>query len=781
MQKIDTKTFPAAKLSLKALNIARLRCLRWGALALWLLIALPTFAQVLIFAEVQKDGVAGVDGLSAAISVTVSPDGKHVYTGGFLDNAVAVFSREVSTGQLTFVEVHKDGVAGVDGLRQVISVTVSPDGRHVYAAGQSDDAVAAFSRNASTGQLTFVEVQKDGVAGVDGLNGARSVTVSPDGKHLYVAGPIDDAVAVFSRNASTGQLTFVEVQRDGVAGVDGLDFAFAVTVSPDGQHLYALGLFDDAVAVFSRSASSGQLTFVEVQKDGVAGVDGLDNPSSLTISPDGHHLYTTASGDDAVAVFSRNASTGKLTFVEVQKDGVAGVDGLDGAVAVIVSPNGRHVYAAGQVDDTVVVFSRSASTGQLTFVEIHKDGVAGVDGLDAPTSMTVSRDGQHVYTTGASDNAVAVFKAIKPFVFLAEENVEINGQVNSDGDIHANHTIIFDEGNKPQSVHTGDLTAGDDIIIRKKNRIIGAAMADNHVDNQGAITGGITEHETVTRFPLEDMPGIAHGTNDISVGENKSRTLAPGDYNKIKVAKSGTLRLSSGVYNISRLEMSEKSLLVIDLSSGNPISINADDRVKLLKKVTMKLVPAAAATALITFNVDEDDADGDDKVAIGDESRVFGSFNVPEGTVEIGMKARFKGAVCAENIIVKKGARFVHHSSTAKFPKESEVEESEVAKSEVVTDYVLEQNYPNPFNPTTEISFQLPVASEVKLVIYSVTGQVVRELVNGELPAGRHTISWNGRNRAGEAVAGGVYLYRLIIERNGAAPVVITKKMTFVK
>jgi DNA-binding beta-propeller fold protein YncE len=58
--------------------------------------------------------------------------------------------------------------------------------------------VAVFSRNTTTGALTFVEFQRDEDGSVDGLDAARSVAVSPDGKHLYVAGQTDDAVAVFS-------------------------------------------------------------------------------------------------------------------------------------------------------------------------------------------------------------------------------------------------------------------------------------------------------------------------------------------------------------------------------------------------------------------------------------------------------------------------------------------------------------------------------------------------------------------------------------------------------
>ena len=116
------------------------------------------------------------------------------------------------------------------------SVSVSPDGKHVYAAGEKDIALAVLSRDSSTGDLTFVERIKDGVNGVDGLHAVRSVAVSHDGKNVYAAGYWDDSVAVFSRDASTGSLTFVEVHEGGYgkSGGDGLYHAVSVVVSPDG-------------------------------------------------------------------------------------------------------------------------------------------------------------------------------------------------------------------------------------------------------------------------------------------------------------------------------------------------------------------------------------------------------------------------------------------------------------------------------------------------------------------------------------------------------------------
>ena len=70
--------------------------------------------------------------------------------------------------------------------------------------------------------------------------------------------------------------------------------------------------------------------------------------------------------------------------------------------------------------------------------------------------------------------------------------------------------------------------------------------------------------------------------------------------------------------------------------------------------------------------------------------------------------------------------------------------------------FALRQNYPNPFNPTTVVSYELPQASEVKLVVYDVLGREVAVLVNERKLPGRYTVKFDATG-----VASGVYFYRL--------------------
>jgi cysteine-rich repeat protein len=398
------------------------------------LTSVPAQASVLTVVDERWDGVGGVDGLDGARSVVVSPDGGHVYVGGFDDDAVAVFARNPLTGVLTFVEMQLDNLSLVDGLDGAFALAMTDDGTHLYVAGNADDKLAAFARNPATGALTIVDIHRDDIAGVNGLNGATGVALSPDGAHVYVTANVDDAVAVFSRNASTGVLTFVEMQQDGLGGVDGLDGASGARVSPDGAHVYVSGELDDAIAVFSRNPTTGALTFVEMQQDGIGGVDGLDAAMDVVLSPDGLHVYTAAATDDAVAVFGRNPTTGALTFVEMQRDGISGVDGLNGATAVTLSPTGSRLYAAGVDDDAIAVFTRNPTTGALTFTEIQRDGVASANALNGIRSLAIAPTGSHLYTGAQIDDAVSTFQVTLCGDSLIDPGEECDDGNTSDGD-----------------------------------------------------------------------------------------------------------------------------------------------------------------------------------------------------------------------------------------------------------------------------------------------------------------------------------------------------------
>jgi hypothetical protein len=92
------------------------------------------------------------------------------------------------------------------------------------------------------------------------------------------------------------------------------------------------------------------------------------------------------------------------------------------------------------------------------------------------------------------------------------------------------------------------------------------------------------------------------------------------------------------------------------------------------------------------------------------------------------------------------------------------------------TEFALHENYPNPFNPGTTISYALPKAANVRLAIFNLRGQLVRTLVDEELPAGLHKVQWDGRSDAGAPLASGVYVYRM-----QAGSFVQTRKMILMK
>ncbi len=73
----------------------------------------------------------------------------------------------------------------------------------------------------------------------------------------------------------------------------------------------------------------------------------------------------------------------------------------------------------------------------------------------------------------------------------------------------------------------------------------------------------------------------------------------------------------------------------------------------------------------------------------------------------------------------------------------------------------IESNYPNPFNPETTIRFSVPSDGRVRVTIYNIKGQRVKQILNEHVVAGRHAVMWNGTDSSGRTVSSGLYFARI--------------------
>lgn len=363
-----------------------------------------THAQVLEYVGTVQDSLEGRIYYS-----TISSDGEHFYASTILNKTIVHYTRDTTTGLLSFVGKYYDNATSGNLLNNARIVVLSPDGRHAYVPAVSDDALSVFTRNTSTGALTFSTAYQDGVAGVDGLDGAIDMVFSQDGNFAYVVANADDAVSVFSRDSATGALTYLEVHKDGVAGVDGLNATEYLVMSNDGNHIYVSGRDDDAIAIFSRNSTTGLLTFINTFNFVSTAL-----PGEVAISSDDNYLYMTSGGDSSIYVLSRNNTTGALTQVQrMLNDEVGTLVLLNGQIAL--AKNKPFVYATGSKG--LSVFERDLNTGLLTFKqnEYNSSVFRGV---------SVSPDDKFIYASVATDTSLYIYQDTTVQLIVAIENIE---------------------------------------------------------------------------------------------------------------------------------------------------------------------------------------------------------------------------------------------------------------------------------------------------------------------------------------------------------------------
>lgn len=109
-----------------------------------------------------------VNGLSTPYDLAISPDGYNVYVSGYADNGISNFRRDPVTGLLNWYGSIYNG-GSVSGLAHPYGIVVSPDNKHVYVAGEGSSALVMLNRNTETGLFTFREAYVRDAAGSPAL------------------------------------------------------------------------------------------------------------------------------------------------------------------------------------------------------------------------------------------------------------------------------------------------------------------------------------------------------------------------------------------------------------------------------------------------------------------------------------------------------------------------------------------------------------------------------------------------------------------------------------
>jgi CSLREA domain-containing protein len=266
----------------------------------------------------------------------------------------------------------------------------------------------------------FIAAHQSTNAGLGSAVGPYGVSVSPDGKHVYVADAGDSALVAFTVANDYTLLPLDTYNSSALSAGNQFATPYQVLASPDGQNVYITGNAGDSIATYARDADTGALSHLSSVKNGDnygclplpcdGSVAGLDGAYGIALSPDGKFVYVSGVVDDSVVVLSRNKTTGELVDLfggPLFRQQFTNAN-LDGAYGLAVSPDGKNVYVTGYTSDSLLTLKRDASTGQVSFAQVLSTTTAS--GLNGVFRVIVSPDGNFVYTAAYDSDSVCTFK-----------------------------------------------------------------------------------------------------------------------------------------------------------------------------------------------------------------------------------------------------------------------------------------------------------------------------------------------------------------------------------
>jgi 6-phosphogluconolactonase len=344
----------------------------------------------------------------AYVGTYSSPQGPEGSKGN--GQGIYLFEMNPSTGVLTQRELTSNDT-------NPAWLAFNPSRTHVYSAnetsnfqGASAGSVSSYSIDRPSGHLTLVNtVSSEGA-------GPAHLSVHPAGKHVLVANYAGGTVAVLPIG-SKGELGApTDVKHDqgalgpahaasappGSFAISGHDkpHAHMIHADPAGRFVLHADLAFDQILIWKFDVESGTLTPTDPPS---APVPPGDGPRHFVFHPNGRWLYSLQEEGSTLTLFDYDAAKGKLTKRAAISSLPKSFAGTNFTSEVIVSADGKFVYAANRLHDTIAFFSVGPAGVPKPVGEEWTRG-------DYPRSFNIDPSGNFLYTCNQRSDAVCAFR-----------------------------------------------------------------------------------------------------------------------------------------------------------------------------------------------------------------------------------------------------------------------------------------------------------------------------------------------------------------------------------
>lgn len=323
---------------------------------------------------------------------------------------IHLFQVDRRTGAMTPAGVYELGTSPS-------CLALNAAGTRLYSANETDrvgegneGSVSAFAINRADGQLKLLNTRRSGGAG------PTYVSVHPSGRFLLVANYHGGSVAVLPIRPDGGLGVATDIKTDvGTLGPTRAtnappgSFAFSghdrthahmIEADPAGRFVLHVDLGLDQIFVWRFDEQEGVLTANDPPAISLPPGDG---PRHFCFHPNGRWLYSIQEEGSTVVLFDYDAPKGRLTARQTVSTLPPGFAGSNFCSEIMVSGEGRFLYAGNRLHDSIAIFS-VGHTGALTYV--GEEGTRG----NYPRSFNFDPTGKFLYSCNQRGDNIAVFR-----------------------------------------------------------------------------------------------------------------------------------------------------------------------------------------------------------------------------------------------------------------------------------------------------------------------------------------------------------------------------------